>query len=130
LKGQLGFSVHVGDNNRLTVDRIDIHRLAYACGFREGDVIRSVDGKRLRTHKQLIEYILEDLDEGGATVAILREGQDETVLMRGLRIRSSSNDCPSTALSTRVTARNRSRVTFVPGTDGVGVVVSRRSGAC
>jgi len=84
LKGQLGFSVHVGDNNRLTVDQIDIHRLAYACGFREGDVIRSVDGKRLRTHKQLIEYLLEGLDEGGATVAILREGQDETVLIQPL----------------------------------------------
>ncbi len=84
LKGQLGFSVVVGDNNRLTVDQIDVTRLAYACGLREGDVIRSVDGKRLRTHKQMIEYVVEGLDAGGATLAVLRDGRDETVLIQPL----------------------------------------------
>jgi len=82
LKGELGFSVTVGDNNRLTVNQIDMYRLAYACGLREGDQIRSIDGKRLRTHKQMIEYILEGYDQGGATLAIQREGEDMTVLIQ------------------------------------------------
>jgi len=84
MKGQLGFSVAIGDNNRLTVDKIDSTRLAFACGLREADLIRSVDGKRLRTHKQMIEYILEGLDRGGATLSILRNNEDWTVLIRPL----------------------------------------------
>lgn len=82
LKGELGFSVTVGDNNRLSVNQIDMYRLAYACGLREGDQIRSVDGKRLRTHKQMIEYVLEAYDLGGATLAVQREGEDMTVLIQ------------------------------------------------
>lgn len=84
LKGRLGFSVTIANNNRLTVEKIDVQRLAYACGLREDDVIRSVDGKRLRTHKQLVEYIIASLDEGGATLSILRDGSSETVLIQPL----------------------------------------------
>jgi hypothetical protein len=82
MKGELGFSVTVGDNNRLSVNQIDMYRLAYACGLREGDQIRSVEGKRLRTHKQMIEYVLEAYHQGGATLAIQREGDNMTVLIQ------------------------------------------------
>ena len=82
LKGKFGFSIVVGDNNRLLVSQVDMNRLAYACGLREGDQVRSVDGKRLRTHKQMIEYILEGYNQGGATLAIQREGEDMTVLIQ------------------------------------------------
>ena len=40
IKGQLGLSVKIGDNNRLVLDQVDTLRLAYACGLRVGDVIR------------------------------------------------------------------------------------------
>ncbi len=92
LKGELGFSVRLGDNNRLTVDKIDPVRLAYACGLREGDVVRSVDNRRLRTHKQLIEYILEGLEKGGATLATLREGHNMTVLIQPLDLFVEDDD--------------------------------------
>jgi hypothetical protein len=92
LKGELGFSVRLGDNNRLTVDKIDPARLAYACGLREGDVLRSVDSRRLRTHKQMIEYVLEGLDKGGATLAVLRESEDLTVLIQPLDLFLEEDD--------------------------------------
>ena len=82
LKGQLGFSVQVGGDNRLVVDRIDTTRLAYECGLRRGDVIRSVDGRRARTHKELAELLLDRLDRGGATVSILRNGEHQTVVIQ------------------------------------------------
>lgn len=86
LKGELGFSVTVGDNNRLTIDKIDPYRVAYACGLREGDQIRSVDGKRLRTQKQMIEFILEGYDAGGSTLGIQREGDKTTILLRPVEL--------------------------------------------
>ena len=82
LKGQLGFSIRTGDNNRLIIDKIDTLRLAYACGLKVGDVIRSVDGKRPRTHRQLIEFLLTGLDRGGSTVSVLRNEADVAVVIR------------------------------------------------
>jgi hypothetical protein len=82
IKGQLGVSVKTGDNNRLILDQVDTLRLAYACGLRVGDVIRSVDGKRPRTHRQLIEFVLAGLDRGGSTVSVLRHEADVTVVLR------------------------------------------------
>ncbi len=82
LKGQLGFSIKTGDNNRLTIDKIDTLRLAYACGLRVGDVVRSVDGKRPRTHRQLIEFVLVGLDKGGSTVSVLRNEAEITMVLR------------------------------------------------
>jgi len=84
LKGQLGFSVRTNESNFLVVDKIDIFRLAYACGLREGDIIRRVDNTRPRNHRMLIEKILSTLDVGGATVQVQRDGQDETIIMRPL----------------------------------------------
>lgn len=84
IKGQLGFSVKTNADNRLVVDRIDPTRLAFACGLREGDVIRKVEALRPRNHKILIERILEGLDEGGATLEIEREEMTQTVIIQPL----------------------------------------------
>ena len=82
LRGQLGFAVALGENGRLTVTGIDSTRLAYACGLREGDIIRTVRGKRPSNHKEAVEFILEGLDRGGSTVLVLRNGEDKTVLIQ------------------------------------------------
>jgi hypothetical protein len=82
IKGRLGFSVKTGDNNRLVIDHLDTLRLAYACGLREKDVVRSVDGKRPRTHRQLIEFVLAGLDRGGSTISVLRNEADVTIVIR------------------------------------------------
>lgn len=82
LKGQLGFSVRIDEANYPTVDTIDVYRLAYACGLRVGDRIRSVDGYRVKTHRQLVERILDNLEDGGAVLQVLRDDQIETVLIQ------------------------------------------------
>jgi hypothetical protein len=84
IKGRLGFSVKTNSSGRLVVDKIDINRLAFACGLREEDVIRHLDGRSIRTHKALIEKILAGLQEGGATLSITRDGQSTTVLIQPL----------------------------------------------
>jgi len=84
VKGQLGFSVKTNQANRLVVDKIDPARLAFACGLREGDVIRKVEAARPRNHKVLIERILAGLDEGGATLEIVRDEITQTVLIQPL----------------------------------------------
>ncbi len=81
LKGHLGFSVKIGNAGQLVIDKIDVTRLGYACGLREGDAIRSVDGSRVRTHKKLIEKILDGLDQGGATVEFVRDELTQTALI-------------------------------------------------
>ncbi len=86
LKGQLGFSIKFGNSGRLVVDKIDYSRLAYACGLREEDVIRSVDGSRVRSHKDMIQKILAGMDEGGATVTVMREEHTLAVLIQPLDI--------------------------------------------
>ncbi len=82
LKGQLGFSVKIDETNYLVVDTIDVYRLAYACGLRVGDKIRSVDDRRVKTHRALVERILDNLENGGATLRILRDDRYESVLIR------------------------------------------------
>lgn len=86
IKGQLGFSVKTNDDNRLMVDKIDPARLAFACGLREGDVIRKVEALRPRNQKSLIEAILAGLDEGGATLEIVRDEITQTVLIQPLEL--------------------------------------------
>lgn len=81
-KGQLGFSVKVNQNNRLEVDKIDMNRLAYACGLQQGDEIRQVDNIRPRTQKELIERILEGLEKGRSTLQIMRGGLNLVVLIQ------------------------------------------------
>jgi hypothetical protein len=79
LKGQFGFSSKIDERGQFVVDRIDSTRLAYACGLRVGDVIRSVDGVRARSHKELLERLLSGMEKGGATMSILRF--DRTLLL-------------------------------------------------
>jgi hypothetical protein len=81
LRGRLGFSVRRNDAGQLVVDKIDIYRLAYASGLREGDVIRRVDGSHPRNHRDLVEKILATLNKGGTTLQIIREGKSQTVVL-------------------------------------------------
>jgi S1-C subfamily serine protease len=64
------------------VDKLDPNRLAFACGLQEGDVVRQVDGARVRTHKDIISHILTGLDNGGASVNILRDGQGIALIIQ------------------------------------------------
>lgn len=82
VKGRLGFSVKWNAASRLEVDRIDIRRLGFAAGLREGDEIRSVDGVRVRNQKDMVEKMLAGLDQGGASVTIIREGQTQTIVLQ------------------------------------------------
>ncbi len=84
LKGRLGLSTRIDESGRLAVDRIDTFRLAYACGLREGDRIHSVEGYRVRSHKELVEQVLEHLEYSGATLEIIREGETMVVLIQPL----------------------------------------------
>ncbi|MDF1545125.1 MAG: hypothetical protein P1R58_08495 [bacterium] len=83
LKGRLGFSVSNASSGLLRVDLIDAYRLAYACGLREGDLIRRVNGKRARNQKLLVQNILASLEEsGGATLQIVRNDRRTEVLIQ------------------------------------------------
>ncbi len=82
LKGELGFSVRLNDDNQLQVDKIDLYRLAYANGLREGDIIRRVNGVLVRDQKSLVEAILKNLDNGGATLEISRDGQIQSLVLQ------------------------------------------------
>ena len=87
-EGELGFSVKKNESQRLTVDKIDTYRLAYACGLREGDEIYRVQGSRVRNHLALVEAVLSEMRNGGAVLDILREGQSVAVIIQPLK----SND--------------------------------------
>ncbi len=84
LRGQLGFAVGFDANNQMAVQNIDQYRLAYACGLREGDVIHRVEGRRMRTHKALVEELLAGLEGEGAAVEIIREGDSQLLLFQSM----------------------------------------------
>lgn len=85
LKGQLGFSVKI-ESRGLLVDKIDPTRLAFANGLEEGDIIREIDGNRVRTHKAMVEKILAGLENGGATLTIIRNDLTETLVLQPIMI--------------------------------------------
>lgn len=83
VKGTLGFSVRTDKANFPVVERIDVYRLAYASGLREGDQIRRVDGSLVRTHRALVERILEGIElNGGATLEIRRDDRLRTIVIQ------------------------------------------------
>jgi hypothetical protein len=83
LEGELGFSVTIDETNRLVVNKIDVTRLAYASGLREGDRIYTVDGRRPRHQRDLIQRILAGLDENGmAVLQVIRDGQTTQVILQ------------------------------------------------
>jgi len=92
LKGKLGFSIKLNDHNQMVVDTVDVYRLAYACGLRANDIIRRVNGIMVRNQKQLVENILNNLDNGGATIEIIRDGQWQEVVIQPMEIPSTSED--------------------------------------
>jgi hypothetical protein len=82
LKGTLGMAMTVSDQGFPQIDRIDVYRLAYATGLREGDEIRRVDGMLVRTPKDVVEAILEGFDiNGGATLQIMRDSEMQSIVM-------------------------------------------------
>ncbi|MCK4372319.1 MAG: PDZ domain-containing protein, partial [candidate division Zixibacteria bacterium] len=91
LAGELGFSVKLDESGRLMVSQIDTYRLAYANGLRESDRIFRVDGRRVKTQKAMVEHILTGLDNGGAILEIIREGNTETLLMQPIRTLDESD---------------------------------------
>lgn len=84
LKGQFGFSLKIDRTNKRVINKIDPDRIAFACGLREGDVIRSVDGQRIRNQRDMIQKILTTYKNGGSTLQVVREGESMTVLLQPL----------------------------------------------
>jgi len=82
LKGVLGMTVVVDEDGLLAVDTLDTYRLAYANGLQIGDRIRTVDQRRVRTSRELVERIYESLYDAGATLQILRDGDLMTLILR------------------------------------------------
>ncbi len=80
--GRLGFSVRIGSGNQMIVDKIDSSRVAYRSGLRPGDIVRTVDSKRPKDQKELIELILTQIESGGAMLGVTRGGKSETVYLR------------------------------------------------
>jgi hypothetical protein len=92
LVGRLGFSVNRDASGRMKVGEIDPARTAYACGLRENDIIRQVNGRRVRSHKDLIENILATFDVAGATVRVVRDDMEMTVLLQPIVFEFEGND--------------------------------------
>ncbi len=86
LKGKFGFAVTLNDAGHPTVTKIDEYRLAYACGLRADDVIRRVDDKIVRNHKQIIEYLLDTYNDGGSIMEVNRMGQSMEIIIQPLEI--------------------------------------------
>ena len=84
-KGELGFSVKFDESDRMVVNQIDVNRLAFANGLREGDRLHRVDGRRAKSHRELVERLLAGLDAGGTLLEIVRDGKTETLLMQPLK---------------------------------------------
>ncbi|HOZ07255.1 MAG TPA: PDZ domain-containing protein, partial [candidate division Zixibacteria bacterium] len=82
LSGELGMAISVADNGLLRVDALDPQRAAYASGLREGDLIRTVDGRRVKNHRELVEQILKTMTRRGATLQLVREGGAKAVVVR------------------------------------------------
>jgi hypothetical protein len=83
-KGELGFSTRIDSRGRLLIEKIDPTRLSYASGLQEGDIVRSVNGSRVRNQKELVEQILAGLDRRGATLDILRDNNPMMVVIQAM----------------------------------------------
>jgi hypothetical protein len=80
-KGQLGFSIRVGNSNQMIVESIDTLRIAYRAGLRKNDIIRSVNGQRVRLQRDLMETVIDNL-ESGVTLQVSRNDKNESVFIR------------------------------------------------
>ena len=92
LKGMFGFTVEHNSAYQLVVTKIDMYRLGYACGLREDDIIKRADGKIVKNQKSLIEALLEKIDEGGAVLEIVRNGEALDIIIQPLDINYLSDE--------------------------------------
>ncbi len=86
LKGELGVSAKLNDDGQLQIDKIDVYRLAYANGLRKGDIVRRVNGMLIKNQKAMVEGILKNLDRGGATLEISRDGQIRSLVVQPMAL--------------------------------------------
>lgn len=86
IKGQFGFSVKRNAANRLIVDKIDPMRAGFANGLREDDIILSVNGRRVRSHKQMVERIFETFFDDGATLTVIRGEESFSLSFRPIMV--------------------------------------------
>jgi len=84
LKGSFGFSLKIDETNKRVIHKIDPDRIAFACGLREGDVIRSVDGQRIRNQRDMVEKVLATYRSGGSTLQIVRDSKSMAILLQPL----------------------------------------------
>ena len=84
-KGELGFSVKFDESDRMVVNQIDVNRMAFANGLREGDLLHRVDGRRVKSHRELVERLLAGIDGGGTLLEIIRDEKTETLLMQPVK---------------------------------------------
>jgi hypothetical protein len=80
--GRLGFYAERQRNGAYNVTAIDSTKLAYACGLRLGDQIRSVNGASAATFNVLVGNIIDRLNGDGAYLEIRRGGEIRGVLIR------------------------------------------------
>ncbi len=92
LHGVLGMTVSIDSDGLLEIDTLDTYRLAYANGLRIGDRIRLVDGKRVKTARELVEAILDKLYDGGVTLQIMRGGDVQTLILRPIDMLPADED--------------------------------------
>lgn len=86
LKGYLGFSTYINGRSQIVIQNVDPNRLAGKNGLKNGDIIRRVNGKLVRNHKLMVQYILEGLTMAGSDIEISREGNIMEIIVRPIDI--------------------------------------------
>ena len=79
--GRLGFSVVKTRLGLFEVVDVDTLGLAYASGLQIGDLIKRVNGKVIRSTRDLMGKIVDKLDTDGVYMIVLREEQEVGILL-------------------------------------------------
>ncbi len=80
--GRLGFFADRQKNGTYKVSAIDSTKLAYACGLRLGDQIRTINGATAATFSAMVGNIIDQLNGDGAYLEISRGGEIKGILIR------------------------------------------------
>lgn len=82
--GRLGMSIGLDPTGRLYVLQLDPSRLASQCGLLQDDILLTVDNNKVKSHKELVEFLLAGLEKGSVKVRVLRAGKNVSVVLRPL----------------------------------------------